>query len=149
MSEYTNSWILHLGVLLYGKTERKVIMQSQYENFIQARNKDVSIQELCEQFNISKSTGGVLNLQNKSRKLKLVADNAILLNISYSSENISDSIKIKTENGFYLRSKCRNFSQKWKPPPKNWRTAGICNSYLSDVMVIPSEDKMKFVPLRE
>ena len=56
MSEYTNSWILHLGVLLYGKTERKVIMQSQYENFIQARNNDVSIQELCEQFNISKST---------------------------------------------------------------------------------------------
>ena len=78
-------------------------MQSQYKNFIQARNKDVSIQELCEQFNISKSTGGVLNLQNKSRKLKLVADNAILLNISYSLENISDSIKIKTENGFYLK----------------------------------------------
>ena len=41
--------------------------------------------------------------QNQSRKLKLVADNAILLNISYSSENISDSIKIKTENGFFLK----------------------------------------------
>lgn len=44
---------------------------------------------------------GALILRNSSLKLKLVVDNAILLNISYSSENISDSIKIKTENGFY------------------------------------------------
>ena len=50
---------------------------------------------------LSEMTEGVLILQNSARKLKAVADNAILLNISYSSENISDSIKIKTENGFY------------------------------------------------
>ena len=41
--------------------------------------------------------------QNKSRKLKTVADNTILRNYAVSSENISDSIKIKTENGFYLK----------------------------------------------
>ena len=50
---------------------------------------------------LSEMTEGVLILQNSARKLKAVADNAILLNISYSSENISDSIKIQTENGFY------------------------------------------------
>ena len=50
---------------------------------------------------LSEMTEGVLILQNSARKLKAVADNAILLNISYSSENISDSIKIQPENGFY------------------------------------------------
>ena len=33
----------------------------------------------------------------------MVADNAILLNCAVSSENISEIIKIKTENGFYLK----------------------------------------------
>ena len=37
-------------------------------------------------------------------KLKTVADNAILQNHAVSSENISESIKIKTENGFYLKA---------------------------------------------
>ena len=49
----------------------------------------------------TKHLEGALILRNSSLKLKLVVDNAILLNISYSSENIFDSIKIKTENGFY------------------------------------------------
>ena len=46
----------------------------------------------------------VLILRNKSLKLKMVVDNAILQNYVVSSENISESIKIKTENGFYLKA---------------------------------------------
>ena len=46
----------------------------------------------------------VLILRNSSLKLKTVADNAILLNYAVSSENISESIKIKTENGVYLKA---------------------------------------------
>jgi len=46
---------------------------------------------------------GVLILRNSSLKLKTVAGNAILLNYAVSSENISESIKIKTENGFNLK----------------------------------------------
>ena len=38
---------------------------------------------------------GVLILRNTSLKLKMVADNAILRNYAVSSENISESIKIK------------------------------------------------------
>lgn len=34
----------------------------------------------------------------------MVAGNAILLNYAVSSENISEHIKIKTENGFYLKA---------------------------------------------
>ena len=45
----------------------------------------------------------VLILRNSSLKLKMVADNAILLNYAVSSENISESIKIKTKNGFHLK----------------------------------------------
>ena len=33
----------------------------------------------------------------------MVVDNAILQNYVVSSENISESIKIKTENGFHLK----------------------------------------------
>ena len=51
-----------------------------------------------------KKLEGVLILRNSSLKLKTVADNAILLNYAVSSENISESIKIKTENGFYLKA---------------------------------------------
>ena len=46
---------------------------------------------------------GVLILRNSSLKLKTVVDNAILLNYAVSSENISESIKIKREFGFYLK----------------------------------------------
>ena len=45
----------------------------------------------------------VLILRNTSLKLKTVAANAILQNYAVSSENISEIIKIKTENGFYLK----------------------------------------------
>ena len=52
---------------------------------------------------------GVLILRNSSLKLKMVADNAILRNYAVSSENISERIKIKTENGFHLkRNVCWN-----------------------------------------
>ena len=50
-----------------------------------------------------KMVEGVLILRNSSLKFKTVVDNAILLNCAVSSENISESIKIKTENGFYLK----------------------------------------------
>ena len=46
---------------------------------------------------------GVLILRNSSLKLKTVEDNAILLDTAASSENIYESIKIKTENGFHLK----------------------------------------------
>ena len=46
---------------------------------------------------------GVLIFRNSSLKLKTVVGNAILLNYAVSSENISESIKIKTENGFHLK----------------------------------------------
>ena len=62
--------------------------------------------------------GDVLDLQNKSRKLKLVADNAILLNISYSSENISERIKTKTENGFHLKANVGIFRRNENRPEK-------------------------------
>ena len=47
---------------------------------------------------------GVLFLRNSSLKLKTVVDNAILLNYAVSSENISESIKSKTENGFHPKA---------------------------------------------
>ena len=42
-------------------------------------------------------------LQNKSLKLKMVVDDAILQSYAVSSENISERIKIQTENGFRLK----------------------------------------------
>jgi hypothetical protein len=52
---------------------------------------------------------GVLILRNSSLKLKTVVDNASLQNYAVSSENISKSIKIKTENGFYLKQNVCKF----------------------------------------
>ena len=46
---------------------------------------------------------GVLILLNSSFKLKMVVDNAILQNYAVSPENISERIKIKTENSFHLK----------------------------------------------
>ena len=47
-------------------------------------------------------------LRKPSLKLKTVAGNAILLNYAVSSENISESIKIKTENSFHpKRNVCK------------------------------------------
>ena len=39
----------------------------------------------------------------------MVVDNAILLNYAVSSENISNSIKIKIEFGFYLKGNVCKF----------------------------------------
>ena len=65
---------------------------------------------------------GVLILRNKSRKLKTVADNAILRNYAVSSENISESIKIKTENGFHLkRNVCKFLRNKNRPGKQSHR----------------------------
>ena len=52
---------------------------------------------------ISNLVEGVLILRNISLKFKTVVDNAILLNYAVSSENISESIKIKREFGFLLK----------------------------------------------
>ena len=46
---------------------------------------------------------GVLILRDTSLKLKTVVDNAILQNYAVSPENISERIKIKTENSFHLK----------------------------------------------
>ena len=70
---------------------------------------------------------GVLILRNSSLKLKTVADNAILQNRCISPENISERIKIQTENGFHLKRNVCKF-HKNKIRPKNSRTADI---YLS------------------
>ena len=67
---------------------------------------------------------GVLILQNSSLKFNTVAGNAILLNYAVSSENISESIKIQTENGFQLKVIVCKF--RWnKIRPENSRTADI------------------------
>ena len=67
---------------------------------------------------------GVLILQNSSRKLKTVADNAILLNLTASSENISERIKVKTENGFHLKTNVCKI-RRIKAETKNSCTADI------------------------
>ena len=61
---------------------------------------------------------GVLILRNISLKLKMVVDNAILLNCAVSSENISESIKIKTENGFHLKVNVCKFRRNKNCPGK-------------------------------
>ena len=61
---------------------------------------------------------GVLILRNTSLKLKMVIDNAILQNHAVSSENISESIKIKTENGFHLNVNVGFFRSNESSPEK-------------------------------
>ena len=61
---------------------------------------------------------GVFIPWNKSRKLKTVVDNAILLNYAVSSENISERIKIKTENSFHLKVNVCKFSRNKNRPEK-------------------------------
>ena len=58
---------------------------------------------LVDMIVVYKIVEGVLILRNSSLKLKMVVDNAILLNYAVSSESISERIKIQTENGFYLK----------------------------------------------
>lgn len=43
---------------------------------------------------------GIFIPRNKSRKLKTVADNTIFPNITFSSENIDKSIKLKQRTAF-------------------------------------------------
>ena len=50
-----------------------------------------------------KSVEVVLILRNTSLMLKMATDNAILRNYAVSPENISERIKIQTENGFHLK----------------------------------------------
>ena len=54
---------------------------------------------------------GVLIPRNISLKLKTVVDNAILQNHTVSPENISESIKIKTENSFHFKVIVCKFSR--------------------------------------
>ena len=53
-----------------------------------------------------------------SAKSLQLADNATLLNIAVSSENIYNSIKIKTENGFYLKVNIGIFRRNENRLPK-------------------------------
>ena len=61
---------------------------------------------------------GVLILRNTSLKLKMVADNAIWLNYAVSPKNISERIKIQTENGFYLKVNVGIFRRNKNRLPK-------------------------------
>ena len=90
------------------ETFRKDILSGVYQEGSRLPSDEV----IAKTFGINKRTvaagmaqlvKGVLILRNSSLKLKTVADNAILLNYAVSSENISESIKIKTENLFYLK----------------------------------------------
>ena len=61
---------------------------------------------------------GVLILRNSSLKLKTVVSNAILLNYAVSPENISERIKIQTENGFHLKVNVCKFRRNKRRPGK-------------------------------
>ena len=63
-------------------------------------------------------------LQNKSRKLKTVADNSILLKIAVYAENISDYTKIKQRTALTSKQMSAN-SDEIKAAPENSRTADI------------------------
>ena len=67
---------------------------------------------------LSEMMESVLILRNSFLKLKTVVDNAILLNYAVSSENISESIKIKTENWFNLKVNVCIFHRKKNSPDK-------------------------------
>ena len=69
---------------------------------------------------------GVLILRNSSLKLKKVADNAILQNYAVSSENISESIKIKTENSFRLKRNVGIFRRNKNRPGKQSHRRHLC-----------------------
>jgi hypothetical protein len=56
----------------------------------------------------------VLILRNGSLTLKTVVGNAILLNYAVSSGNISERIKIQTENGFHLKRNVCKFRRNKK-----------------------------------
>ena len=60
----------------------------------------------------------VLILRNSSLKFKTVVDNAILQNNAVSSENISERIKNKTENGFHLKRNVCEFRRNKSRPGK-------------------------------
>ena len=76
---------------------------------------------------LSKMLEGVLIPLNSS-KHKTVADNAILLNRFISSENISESIKIKIEFDFHLKRNVCKFRRN-KNRQKNSRTADSQTSF--------------------
>ena len=61
---------------------------------------------------------GGLILRNSSLKLKTGTGNVIWQDISVSSENISESIKIKTENGFHLKVNVCKFRSNESSPEK-------------------------------
>ena len=67
---------------------------------------------------LSKMLEGVLIHRNKSLKLKMVVDNAILLNYAVSLENISKRIKIKIEFDFYLKVNVGIFRRNERRPEK-------------------------------
>ena len=61
---------------------------------------------------------GVLIHRNKSLKLKMVVDNANLLNYAVSLENISKRIKIKIEFDFHLKRNVCIFRRNKNRPGK-------------------------------
>ena len=82
---------------------------------------------------------GILILRNTSLKLKMVVDNASLLNHAVSSENISESIKIKTENGFYLKVNVGFFRRNKNRPEKTVAPQTFIYQRLSGKGHLPSD----------
>ena len=61
---------------------------------------------------------GVLILRNSSLKHKTVVNNAIVRDYTVPSENISERIKIKTENSFHLKINVCKFRWNKSRPGK-------------------------------
>ena len=68
----------------------------------------------------------------------MVVDNTILLNIVVSSENISESIKVKTENGFHLKANvCKFRRNKKRIEKQSHRRHLFISVYLEKVICLP------------
>jgi transposase-like protein len=79
-----------------------MVMQSQHKDFIQARNSGVSIRELCERFNISKST--TYNWIKKYSLVKRTKERTISVHRIYQLER--ENHTLRAENEIFRRSKC-------------------------------------------
>ena len=77
-------------------------MQSKSKDFIQARNSGVSIRELCECFNISKSTA--YNWIKKYSLVKRTKERTISVHRIYQLERENQTLR--AENEIFRKSKC-------------------------------------------
>ena len=71
-------------------------MEIIHRNFIQARNSGVSIRELCERFNISKSTA--YNWIKKYSLVKRTKERTISVHRIYQLERENQTLRTEAEN---------------------------------------------------